>query len=345
MNRLLEIGSSFELPPPRFADGKGKPFFDGGGTLWTPSGRDAFLLIASEFSERKTLHIPAYFCPHTRAFLERIFDIKTYEDSPLEARPNLESLRAKKDDAVLAVNIFGMRKKADWVAFYASNPDLVFIEDHSHAPFSKWASESPARYSMASLRKSFPLCAGYCRGLEKTRALSGFEDSAAFAAAEMKTRYLSGGNLDKADFLETFARIERGFEEKTEASAMGPRTREILAPLDVGKMQGAREKNFMRVARILDDGAYPLNFINRDIFDANSLFNPVLLAENARTRNALRAHLISRGIYAPVHWELGASAPEAAFETSRRLMTIPLDYRYSEAHCEHFRKALEDFFA
>ena len=124
------------------------------------SGRDALLRILKleNFSDTQTLWIPEYFCPSVVRILRKVANVKFYFDSPIEQSPNFETLTPAENDAVLIVNFFGWRNFQLWQDWQNSQTKkLIFIEDHSHAPFSNWAMNTQVDYSFASLRKTLPL--------------------------------------------------------------------------------------------------------------------------------------------------------------------------------------------
>jgi hypothetical protein len=58
-------------------------------------------------------------------------------------------------------------------------------------------------------------------------------------------------------------------------------------------------------------------------------FNAVYVFDDERARDATRKRLVSAQVYAPVHWHLQHGS-EASVDLSKRILTIPLDFRCSE---------------
>jgi dTDP-4-amino-4,6-dideoxygalactose transaminase len=68
--------------------------------------------------------------------------------------------------------------------------------------------------------------------------------------------------------------------------------------------------------------------------DSTVPFNTILLFEDGEIREKTRKHLISKNIFATVHWQQPkeelSSNDYFAIDLSNRLMTIPSDHRYTE---------------
>lgn len=159
--------------PPRglFKRNAGRRFVEGCELL--SCGRDALFRILGieKFSPNNSLWIPEYFCPDVVRALRRLANVKFYKDFPSEKNPRFETLLPRLGDIVLMVNFFGLRRGEEWSRWRDKNPEIKTVEDHSHAPFSRWAERSGADYSFASLRKSLPLADGAYLKIKNSRAV------------------------------------------------------------------------------------------------------------------------------------------------------------------------------
>ena len=58
-------------------------------------------------------------------------------------------------------------------------------------------------------------------------------------------------------------------------------------------------------------------------------FNPVLLFSSQARREGYRAGLIAADVYPPVHWRSLSKASGRSRDLARRILTIPMNQRYS----------------
>ncbi len=338
---MREIGSFFEYP--NVGDLGNSPvereFLKDAHLL--ASGRDAFAFLGKLLGRRKML-VPDYFCPHTASFISKYFDIERYKDTPGEP-PVLNTL--SKGCVLLAVNTFGMHNPGRCDIGKLRN-DIILIEDHSHAPFSKYAYESSADYCIASLRKTLPLGSGaYLKPKANMPALQILgdgenQDAIFYKAARKKKSYLNEGLGNKLEFLSLFNELEDIVENNSSVRAMGRESRDMLLALNIRKLQNIRADNFF-----LFKGIVNVPLLNKNIAEANSVFNPVLLLDSLKIRDALRRHLIEEKIYPPIHWSpLGAGdISKESKSLSERVLTIPLDHRYSKSEVERVAKVINTF--
>jgi hypothetical protein len=347
MSEKKEIGSFFELADSSIISAEEnfvpKQFAD---TLWVPSGRDAFIALAKNFGEKKTLHVPFYYCHLTLEIIKRNFNVKHYEDLPTEPSPRFETINAKPGDLILAVNFFGSRNADTWKQFAEANPTASIVEDHSHAPFSKWAKSSCAEFSLASLRKSFPLpCGGYLRGkqLKHLEAPKGGEYEANEIRAQyLKTLYCAGAKIDTKSFIDLFLKVEAHYDNNNDWAEMSDMAKEVLVHLDIDKMQSLRESNFGAISPYIDGSFY--TFINRETSDKFSRFNPTFVLKDFETREALQKTLSANGIYPTVLWNIEKNTEsEEARKLSDSIITVPLDFRCSARECEFVGNILKKF--
>ena len=349
MSDKMEIGSFFELADPSIISTEenfvSRQFSD---SLWTSSGRDSFMALAKNFDQKKTLHVPHYYCHLTLEIIKRHFNVKRYEDLPTENFPRFDTIKAKAGDLVLAVNFFGSRNAETWKSFANENPSLTIVEDHSHAPFSEWAKQGCAEFSLASLRKSFPLpCGGYLKGkaLKHLAAPAGGEHEANEIRAQyLKTLHAAGAKMHSKFFVDLFMKVEAHYNANNTLTLMSDTAKAVLFHLDIEKMQMLRDKNFIVLSDFIGASNLAYAFINRNAADKFSRFNPTFVLENSESREALRKHLHANKIYPTVLWEMEKyNASEEACELSRRIITIPLDFRCSACECEFVGNILKHF--
>ncbi len=338
---MREIGSFFEYPSESdFGSSPAEQKFLEGSELFA-SGRDVFAFLGGLLGRRK-MFVPDYFCPHTASFISIYFEIVRYKDTPNEP-PILPALC--EGCILLAVNTFGMHSPQRY-ELGDLRKDVILIEDHSHAPFSKYARESDADYCMASLRKTLPLGSGaYLKSktaiprVELTES-SEIQDAAFYEAARKKRSHLADRLGDKLEFLNLYNKSESIVEGNNSARAIGSESGKFLSALNIKKLQKTRADNFFTFK-----GRVKFPLLNENVSDEGSVFNPVLLLESREVRDALRSHLIEEKIYPPIHWsDLGdVGISEESKVLSERVLTIPLDHRYSESDAERAVEAVNAF--
>lgn len=338
---MREIGSYFEYPSEEdFGASPVEHDFLKDSQLFA-SGRAVFAFLGKKLG-RRTMFIPDYFCPHTANFISNYFDIVRYKDVP-DAPPMLENI--ENNCVLLAVNTFGMYRPERY-HLRETGKRVILIEDHSHAPFSRYARESHADYSMASLRKTLPL--GNAAYLRAKDALSGgstiggnaSEERLFFEAAHRKRAYLSAGDGDKSAFLRLYDEFETAVENNTSIARIGAESRRLLFSLNIRKLQNIRAENFFLFKDLI---RVPL--VNGNISEADSVFNPVIMLRNKETRDALRGQLIAAKVYPPIHWILPneQDISTESRQLSERVLTIPLDHRYGESDVERVAKIVNGF--
>jgi hypothetical protein len=68
----------------------------------------------------------------------------------------------------------------------------------------------------------------------------------------------------------------------------------------------------------------------------------VLAFPSEEIRDRVRETLRERGVYCPVHWRVGRPASERVQDLQARVLTIPADWRYSDADMERVASILRE---
>jgi hypothetical protein len=306
------------------------------------SGRDALAALIQWGRQRRGWRrwfLPTYFCPDVVAAIEATgIEVVRYEDSPRWPVPPRPDVPFCAGDAYLLVNYFGLRGREAAAAFDLGPAELV--EDHTHDPWSRWAHTSRAHYVLASLRKTLPIpdgaalwSPGGCPLPDRAPLGTGRETAVLQKAAAMvlKRLYLQGQFDDKPAF--------RGLQIAGEDSiAAGPisgvseLTEQILPALPWHAWRSRRARNFAVLRQALQD-LDGLDVLAPQSADTCPLA-VILEFRSPELREWVRTRLIAAAIYPAVHWPVashGADALRAAAGLSRRLLTLPCDYRYDAA--------------
>lgn len=353
-----EVGSDFHWDPHVLLDDTvaGRPWIPSVHELYA-NGTGAIAAILANRGESGPLHVPSFFCMDVVAALALFTEIQWYRELPDGRGPVFETLDAAPGDAVLAVNLFGRSQRQGWELWSSDHPGMLIIEDHTHDPLSDWAQSSDASYAVASLRKTLPVPDGALlwspRGLALPIPRS---DNAAagllkLTSMVLKAAWMGGAGVEKNAFREMAIEGEQSLSTTHDAKAT-PLTANILAELDVWRMRRARADNIRHFLALLgttegEPPGAPWSVLNDGPNDAVP-FNVQLLCASETVREALVRHLIEHRIYSPVHWRQrgdGAitSGDPAALDYASRLLTIPLDYRYSYTDVERIVRTLRKF--
>ena len=304
------------------------------------SGRDGLraLIMHGRFTHGwRRCWLPSFFCQQVSSAIQSHgVEICVYPDSPLQV-PELPT-RVGAGDAVVVMNYFGLRTQVD--SSHIQQRGGSIIEDHSHDPWSEWATKSSADYCLATLRKCLPVPEGStvwspCRhNLPEEPVLSIPRRSAVamrIEAMRQKGLYLAGDDFNKnvfrSLFLESEALLATGCP-----SGISAETRQVLNFFPVKEWRARRMCNyeFLRDQMIKCCGPLPLS--PRD--SSCTPFSFILILETNKMRDALMVALIGRRIYPAILWPLANPSshgiPDIHVSLSERLLSIHCDGRYNK---------------
>lgn len=309
------------------------------------SGRDAIrALLTYGVAECgwTRVWIPSYMCQEVaRVFRVAPLTVAVYEDDPRSDFPAIPAA-LKAGDVIFVVNTFAIRRRPDNVP-----AGVVVIEDHTHDPWSRWASESRADYCLASLRKTLPLPDGAvlwsppARDMppEATISLQDELSSAQrLAAAALKRVYLEGGSIEKAWFRSLFERGEELVDSRCSIAGMTDWARAMLVAFPVIAWRRERSCNWRYLRSRL------LEVTNLEILAPPEAFEDVpftvvCLAPDQASRAMVVRELVSRSVYSTVLWPIAETTslpgiPASTIELSERVFTLHCDARYSAEDLE-----------
>lgn len=319
------------------------------------TGAVASVLAGLSFSGR--LHLPSFYCMEVADALRVHARIAWYRELPDAPGPGLATLDAHEGDAVLVQNLFGRSSRCSWQDWCAEHHGLVVIEDHTHDPLSSWACSSTADYAVASLRKTLPLPLGALlwspRGhrLPAARRPAHQAGHQRLTAMLLKAAWLQGAPVEKDSYRRLFADGERALSAD-EAVASGASSADLLTALDVRRLRSARARNVGLFREMLQTseraGAEePYWSLLDHGWSEGVPFNAQLLCRSEPVRDAVLAHLISHDVYPAVHWRQGpassTSGDPCAVDQAGRILTVPLDHRYSALDVSRLVRILNRF--
>jgi hypothetical protein len=278
-------------------------------------------------------------------------ELLRYVDHPMLSQPDWSTLRPGPGDMVLAVNYFGVRTAEPWQTWKKAHPRITLLEDHTHDPLSAWARGSIADYAFASLRKTFPVPDGAIMWSPIGISLPGeptgqnWTGSALKLAAMMwKMEYISGGETDAA-LKQAFRQFQIEGEKELERvpdQQLAPWSRALLQGGFPVTWRQQRDNNVRQLLARLPRSEYFSSLF--DIWAQGYCpFNVILIASSPAQRNALREHFVAAGIYPPIHWVLPEETIDEAKDIARRILTIPVDHRYTSADLDRIVSVLKDY--
>jgi len=306
------------------------PAFAKDHVLRCDTGRSAVRLALLDWvckrSSQAVVWVPSYVCPSVRATIAASgLTASIYPD-----RPGLASWPVppapEPDDIVLVIHYFGLINRAacGWLDSQTDR-EWGLLEDCVPAPYSAGAGLR-GDYAVASLRKWWPAPDGavVCsrKPIVAPRLLPPEEH---YISQRVFAKLLRGNHECEATNLKWIEESEHllAHAEPRQVSWI---SRHLLASVDPQRAAAARRDNWSALVQGLDsqDRIRPL-------FDALAVGEvplgfPVLV--RGGLRDSLRAFLMQRQVFCPVHWALTDAPFPADRAMSDEMLTIPLDQRY-----------------
>jgi hypothetical protein len=319
---------------------------------WPPSARWYALgrhCVSSLISGSKTtVWLPSYFCHEVTDRWQQDARISFYYDHPLLPSPDWSTLKPKRDDLVVAVNFFGVRGQASWRGWNNQTRALL-IEDHSHDPASPWARKSSADYAFSSLRKTLPTADGAILWAPSGKQLANppVGEAEGIAARRramlLKREYLQG--LGTAGTKREYRALLRASEQamsRSEPVSISSESHHLMADGIPASWRKRRAYNARQLLRDTRDLQFAKALFRKWPRDAAPL-GLVLLFETRAMRDRCRSWLENYGVYCPIHWKQPRNASATMKEIGARILTIPVDQRYSAGDIKQIVAVLQAF--
>ena len=349
---MREIGSDFHFVPWWPGGRHGGPDVVPTGypdTAYLASGRDAlhWIIGSLRLPVGAEVLLPAYLCEEVlNPFLAHGMRVRFYgvtRDLQVDTA-DLAAKLSPETRALLFIDYYGFRLQLPTSLIESAGSHTVVVENATHS-FLSQPDHSAVRGQVrfASYRKLLPLPNGAVVSWDARRlpaiAPVGTRMSVRYmgalwsrcAGAALKTLWLQRPAVyPKAVFRKLFSLSENLLDTYSKPAGMARISRRMLRSLDLEEIVEARRRNYRYLLERLDfsddlrplypnlaDGVCPLGF-------------PVLVGD----RDSLMSRLISKGVYATVHWELPAAVDRQEFpdawHVSDHVLTIPVDQRYVE---------------
>ncbi len=302
------------------------------------SGRDAIrCLLAHGIARRgwRRIWMPTYFCQDVLSSIASTgITVRAYHDNPLLPAP-ARPAEVERGDVLYVVNYFGLRSAPPFPESYGAE----LVEDHTHDPWSHWASNSNADYCIASLRKALPIPDGAVlwspreRELPPTPAVTPTRQAASaqkLAAMLLKHLYLEGQRVNKQAFRD-LARQGESNIASGEVSGISPFSAALLSTFPITSWRNRRRLNQQRLCARLAPA--PWATVLSPDGDGSCPFSGIIVFDTAARAQHVRQRLIGLGVYPAVLWSLDnpvlPAIPDADRELWPRLMSVHCDMRYS----------------
>lgn len=331
---MIEFGSDFHYVNPIEGDGNTLNDFFPSANYYA-DGRQALIhLYHSQGWHR--LWMPEYFCYDVIASLKVAgLNLVFYQDCPYSHTDSetLEAIQGKglfqPTDAVLRVNYYGTRS----CRRKEKLPVAAIVEDHTHDLIGEWPINSTADWCVASLRKTLPIPEGGMlwspMGMKLPTAPESSDDNEQIASTRwesmrLKTRYLAGDAVDKAEFRKGYVETGEYFDHAP-VCALDKASQKYLKSFDIRSWYNQKRDNWCLLKDIRKEGVKVIIPENMGCYP----FSLVLLFDSPEKRDRVRRELIEHQIYPAVLWNVPGTVSEEVKSFSRRMLSIHCDARYT----------------
>ena len=352
VRRMREIGSHFwlDIPVLDFVGEDVDLFSLGQDRVYVLSGRTALDFVLDDLSaEIHAVYMPSYCCSSMlQPFLERGVQIDFYDvflgPEGLQYSIDYE----KRVDIFYATSYFGFESTSmdDSIRAF-KNRNVTVIEDITHRLLCSKPCCEDSDYLIASLRKWFPIpCGGLAVKTNGNFATGRLLDPPSglvekrITAMRLKAEYICGSasgihGLEKKEYLSLFAGFEQELASNYKLMRMDSLSKTLLAKLDIDSVKEKRRGNAEYLHNSLLNMAVAKPLISDPDFGRDCpLFVPVVV--EAAYRDRLRDHLVSNGVYCPIHWPV-PSTVELDDRTARlyeQELSLICDQRYCPEELE-----------
>lgn len=341
-----EIGSEFEYT---------EPAWDWDHALtgaWSDccfvfSGRTAISLVLEDADAHGKAMLPSYCCDSmVEPFRKRGMDVGFYH---VKASGGFHiSFDEIPDDCtvLMVCGYFGfeMPRLPEETVHRLHDNHGIIVEDITHSLLSGSRMCPESDYTVASLRKWFPLLSGGVAGKRSGsfRFKPTEQPSKEFLelkqkAMMQKRAYISAGNMGEKDaFLQLFRQANDWLATHDSNLRMDDVSLRLLLKQDIATIRERRRGNAYELYRCLE-GQGRMRFLFGSGQVLAPLFVPVVLEQNYRER--VHRALIQEGVYCPVHWpKPNADCESDLYETE---LSLVCDQRYDEPDMQRMAEIIK----
>jgi hypothetical protein len=314
-----------------FLDSSTQLYFSGRAAL------RAILLHGISNYHWKKIYLPTYYCHEVFDFISDIgLELVYYLCNPLNNQLS-QSIEDNKNNVLLIVDYFGVNSPK----FNHLN-NIIKIEDVTHNLDS--INKSTADYVFGSLRKTLPIPVG---GLVKSKeklpniGVSSYANEITQEKKSgmlLKTKYLNGEPIDKAEFRMLLIHAENAFSNLDSFSEMPNTIAEIIKNVDVCKILDWKKRNIQFVKQqIIENDKFKLVSSSND-----TEYALILKFEKYEDREKLKQFLISKAIFPTVLWPNQLNSTDKEIEQT--LLFLHLDFRYTIEDVSYIVNQINQYF-
>lgn len=333
-----ECGSFFHWAPSMLGVSDESNLLPGAGVQVTASSGRAALQHVITYGRRELgweiLLVPSYFCQDVTETVKTQIDIVEYRSDPISQQI---PTGCEQGQAILIPSYFGQRPPVS-----GGNEESTIL-DVTHDPTAEWVEDYPARFVIASLRKTLPLPEGGV-AIDRNGQLGVLAEPSAerrrwvdtvLLAMTSKGTWLSGAHHDKQVWYGVLQQNEETFIHQP-AVDMTPNTREIMTRLAVDELRRARMSGRQHLLAALPQ-------MPASATSLEATLGLVLLFQDADVAQSLKNFLVGHGVFPACLWPQQRDA--GGVELSERLLLLHTDFRYDEADLRRVALLLRAFFS
>ena len=359
---IREIGSEFWLDntPAEYTGKLPKWLCNGDDQCLLISGRSAIDYILNDITnDIRSVYMPSYCCKSMlQPFLHKNIHIDYYdvifEGGEVKYLIDYE----KQCDIFFATSYFGFSSTVmDSVIESFSNKGVIVIEDITHRLLCEKMYSQKASYSIASLRKWFPIPSGgiaiKLNGTFSKQQLKSSHEMVKTKITAMREKanyileYSKDSNTqleDKQNYLNLFLKFNEMLNINYSSIEIDNLSRYILSKVDIEVIKKKRCEN----AYFMYDALKKCKFVKPmiSILDFTKdcpLFFPIRIRPDIR--NGLRTYLVDNEIYCPIHWPV--SNASSLNSSTRKIydeeLSLICDQRYSIDDMEKIVNKIGEF--
>ena len=306
-------------------------------SCFTFSGRNAIdVALRDALKEERVnkIYAPSYCCVSMlQSFIDRGLKIEFYKVEYQNGAFTYQIPKTDSHSIVLIMSYFGLdTSDAHRQIAELKKYGTIVIEDITHSLLHLIPASEHSDYLVVSLRKWFAIPTGGWVGKRNGKLAEKPNIDSNHAVAEkifgMKEKYdyLTGKIDSKEDFLLVNAKFDNDLIHVDRMLKIDDTSKGIVDSTDIKAVIDQRRRNTATLMEGLNDLNGTIMTLPSVVLDQDvPLFLPIFM--KTEDRDALRMHLISKGIYCPIHWpevmgtEIGIRAKE---------LSLICDQRYTE---------------
>ena len=330
MANQVEIGSDISISPKLIFDSSKFKKING---LFLSRGRDCiqYIINLEKFNDNDKILLPSYICPSVVHQFEknniRVSFYKINKKLEVDISDLIKKLE-KQVKCLFVVNFFGFEQpNLSIIEKICKEKQISVVIDNVQSPLSKKSFHGD--YSFNSLRKSLPVPDGAILKIKKNRNInlkvhSIFHGYFRFLFLTLKnTTYL------KSLWYPLLKYYEKNLVNKGPFPSYGSKISSYLTKsINFKEVVKTRRRNYIYLRDKIS--SLDIDFLYKDLPNrVCPLSLPILVNKRDKVRNSL----IVKKIFPPIHWDISSILHESdfpmSFEISKRILSLPIDQRYS----------------